>query len=204
MPDFESISAPTPRAAPVMVLPGAILFPHALLPLYIFEPRYRQMLADCLENDRMFCIALVRPGQDESAGHASFFHTSGLGLIRACVSNPDGTLHLVLQGLRRVALVEIEREDPYRVARLRDIVHTGGDPAENAGLARRLSEACSRITSLSPDAERVQERLNEVDDPDILADVVGHTFVRDELQRQQLLQEASVKKRLELLLEILG
>jgi len=51
-----------PEQAPVMPLPGAVLFPHALLPLYIFEPRYREMLAHALAHERMFCVALLRPG----------------------------------------------------------------------------------------------------------------------------------------------
>ena len=55
-----------PSSVPVMVLPGALLFPHALLPLYIFEQRYREMLSYCLQSDRMFCVALIRPGVEEA------------------------------------------------------------------------------------------------------------------------------------------
>ena len=51
-----------PDAVPVMTLPSATLFPQALLPLYIFEPRYRQMLADMLKSDRMFSVAMQKPG----------------------------------------------------------------------------------------------------------------------------------------------
>ena len=67
-----------------MVLP-MVLFPHSLVPLYIFEPRYRAMLAWALERDRIFCIALQKPGEAESKSGVHFHHTAGLGLIRACV-----------------------------------------------------------------------------------------------------------------------
>src|SRR5439155_10742953 len=75
-----------PEQVPVMPLPGALLFPHALLPLYIFELRYRQMLKHALSHHRMFCVALIKPHCAEWQSSADFFHTVGVGLIRACVS----------------------------------------------------------------------------------------------------------------------
>lgn len=187
-----------------MVLSGAALFPHALLPLYIFEPRYRQMLADTLATERMFCVAMIRPGAEEEEGDDSFYPVTGLGLIRACVTNPDGTLHLVLQGLRRVSVVDLARREPYRLAHLRDVVTSRGDLAENVELARQLTEICGNIAAEAPEADQVQQRLEEVDDPEILADVVAHTFIHEGSQRQELLEEMVVTNRLRKLLELLS
>jgi len=72
-----------PEQVPVMPLPGALLFPHALLPLYVFESRYRQMLKHALSHHRMFCVALIKPHCAEWQSTADFFHTAGVGLIRA-------------------------------------------------------------------------------------------------------------------------
>ncbi len=199
----ESIATPTPKLAPVMVLPGAALFPHALLPLYIFEPRYRQMLADTLASDRMFCVAMVRPGAEEE-GDDSFFPVTGLGLIRACVTNPDGTLHLVLQGLRRVSIVDLARREPYRLAHLRHLVTSPGDLAENLELARHLVAICAGLAAHTPESAQVQQRLEEVDDPEILADVVAHTFIQEGARRQELLEETVVTRRLRRLIELLA
>ena len=99
-----------PDAVPVMTLPSATLFPQALLPLYIFEPRYRQMLADMLKTDRMFSVAMQKPGNKRE----SPCHVAGLGLIRVSVAHQDGTSHLILQGLTRVELVETVQTRPYR------------------------------------------------------------------------------------------
>ena len=96
---------------PVMTLPSATLFPQALLPLYIFEPRYRQMLADMLKADRMFSVAMQKPGKQRETP----CEVAGLGLIRVSVSHQDGTSHLILQGLTRVELVETVRGLGYRV-----------------------------------------------------------------------------------------
>ena len=83
-----------------MTLPNATLFPQALLPLYIFEPRYRQMLADALHSTRMFSVAMQKPGSTRETPSP----VAGLGLIRVSVGHRDGTSHLILQGLARVEL----------------------------------------------------------------------------------------------------
>src|ERR1041384_1789139 len=108
-----------PSAAAVMTLPNVTLFPQALLPLYIFEPRYRQMLADALAGDRMFIVAMQKPGRVRETPSA----IAGLGLIRVCVGNPDGTSHLILQGISRVELQRAVSYKPYRKHRLR-VLHT--------------------------------------------------------------------------------
>src|SRR5512140_3675702 len=104
-----------PREVPVMTLPNATLFPQALLPLYIFEPRYRQMLADALHSTRVFSVAMQKPGSTRESPSP----VAGLGLIRVSVGHRDGTSHLVLQGLARVELQETVRYKPYRVQRIR-------------------------------------------------------------------------------------
>jgi Lon protease-like protein len=100
-----------PHEVPVMTLPNATLFPQALLPLYIFEPRYRQMLADALHARRMLAVAMRKP----KATRDTPTEIGGLGLIRVSVAHKDGTSHLILQGLTRVKLGKAVRHRPYRV-----------------------------------------------------------------------------------------
>src|ERR1043165_3333817 len=97
-----------PPEVPVMTLPNATLFPQALLPLYIFEPRYRQMLADALHSNRMFSVAMQRPGNSRETPAP----IAGLGLVRVSVGHKDGTSHLILQGLARGELKETVRVKP--------------------------------------------------------------------------------------------
>jgi len=91
-----------------MTLPSATLFPQALLPLYIFEPRYRRMLADALKSNRMFSVAMQHPGHSRETPCA----VAGLGLIRVAVDHDDGTSHLILQGLARIELGETGQQKP--------------------------------------------------------------------------------------------
>src|SRR5437870_6758107 len=75
-----------PKQVPVMPLHGALLFPHALLPLYIFEQRYRHMLKHALAHYRMFCVALLKPHRPESQSRSDFFHIARAGLLLAYVA----------------------------------------------------------------------------------------------------------------------
>src|SRR4029434_8093716 len=95
-----------PATVPVMPLPSVLLFPNALLPLHIFEPRFREMLARALEDNRMLCVPLVKPERQQWRTSADFCSVSTIGLIRACIERSDGTSDLILQGIRRVKFSE--------------------------------------------------------------------------------------------------
>jgi len=101
-----------------MPLPNAILFPRVLLPLYIFEPRYKIMLADCLKGERMFAVALLRKGWEKEGHNPTPHPIAGIGVIRTCVARPDGSANLILEGVARVRITEYAKLRPYRVARV--------------------------------------------------------------------------------------
>src|SRR6266853_2254284 len=125
-----------PNEVPVMTLPSATLFPQALLPLYIFEPRYRQMLADALRSDRMFSVAMQKPGRRRETPSP----VAGLGLIRVSVGHRDGTSHLILQGLARVELEEAVRYKPYRVQRIKPLRSPPCDNVKVDALVAKVRE----------------------------------------------------------------
>src|SRR5436309_14618887 len=125
-----------PREVPVMTLPNATLFPQALLPLYIFEPRYRKMLADALHSTRMFSVAMQKPATTRETPSP----VAGLGLIRVSVGHRDGTSHLILQGLARVELEEAVRYKPYRVQRIKPLQAPPFDNVRVDPLVAKLRE----------------------------------------------------------------
>src|SRR3954471_1074549 len=125
-----------PRETPVMTLPNATLFPQALLPLYIFEPRYRQMLADALHTNRMFAIAMQKPTNSREVPSP----VAGLGLIRVAVGHRDGTSHLILQGIARVELEQAVRYKPYRVQRIKPRLTPPCDNVKVDALVAKMRE----------------------------------------------------------------
>jgi len=193
-----------PDKVPVMPLPGAVLFPHALLPLYIFEPRYRQMLDHALRHHRMFCVALIKPSCPDWQAPEDFFHLATVGLIRACVGRGDGTSNLILQGLRRVRFASFEQEAPFPVAKIEIIESRGHASVEAEALGAKVLELYAKLKTKGRELPRKVDRyLSDLNDVEMLADLVASTFINDPLRRQQVLEELSVNQRLRFVIQYL-
>lgn len=188
-----------PTEAPVMVLPSALLFPHSLMPLYIFEQRYRDMLAYALSRERAFCVALRKPGISEDDSTDDFFQIAGLGLVRACVSNKDGTSHLMLQGLSRVRFESFVQVAPFRIAKIVPLASEPGTEAQTGPLVAEVRALCKRYRSQGL-TENLEAFLLKMADPDMLADAVTHSLIHDPVCRQQIMEELRVPQRLELVI----
>ena len=197
-------SVDLPDEVPVMPLPGAVLFPHALLPLYIFEPRYREMLEHALQRDRMFSVTLIKPSCPQWHAAEDFFHVATVGLIRACVGRGDGTSNLVLQGLHRVRFSSFQQQSPFPIAKIDIVQPTTASSVETEALAEKVLELYQKLKraerQLPPKIDRYLAQLGDVE---MLCDLVASTFVEDPLRRQQMLEEPSVNQRLRLLITYL-
>jgi ATP-dependent Lon protease len=193
-----------PDLVPVMPLPGALLFPHALLPLHIFEPRYREMLDLALAQHRMFCVALVKPERASWKSTDDFFHVAGIGLIRACVGRGDGTSNLILQGLRRVRFSRFEQTAPFPIARVEPLESMAKSSVETEALAAKVLDLYSKFKETGRHLpEKVDQYLSHLGDTEMLADLMAATFINDSLRRQQVLEELAVNQRLRLLIQYL-
>ena len=199
-----SRSVTLPKQLPVMPLPGTVLFPHALLPLYIFELRYRKMLEHALQQHRMFCVALIKPSCPDWHAPEDFFHFATAGLIRACVGRGDGTSNLILQGLRRVRFTSFKHEKPFPIASIDAVESREPTTVETEALGTKVIELYG---SLKHDRRQLPAKLDrylsELRDLEMLADLMASTFVSDPLRRQRLLEEHSVNQRLRFLIKYL-
>lgn len=193
-----------PETVPVMPLSGALLFPHALLPLYIFEPRYQEMLAHVLSEHRMFCVALVKPQRAQWKSTDDFFHIAGVGLIRACVGRGDGTSNLILQGLRRVRFTSFDKSAPFPIARIEPLESEVTASVETDALGAKVLELYSHLKETGRQLPaKLDEYLSQLGDAEMLADLMAATFINDPLRRQQVLEELAVKQRLRLVIQYL-
>lgn len=202
-----------------MTLPNATLFPQALLPLYIFEPRYRQMLADALHSNRMFSVAMQKPGSTRESPAS----VAGLGLIRVSVGHRDGTSHLILQGLTRVELEETVRYKPYRVQRIKALQTPPCDNVKVDALLVRLRELLDERIRLglpfpfpvmSPGQEKQKNQpafspkeilgyLDSISDPEQAADLISCAVLAGAAERQRILETVEVEARLKRLIQFL-
>ena len=132
---------------PVFPLPDLVFFPHASLPLHIFEPRYRQMTEDALRCDRLIAMALLKPGwESEYDGSPDIFPLACAGLIEEEARLPDGRFNIRLRGVARVEIQSFEKQSPYRVARVR--VLEDRNEVEGPGVEedkKRLLAACAGL-----------------------------------------------------------
>lgn len=189
-----------PETLPVMVLPGVTLFPNALLPLFIFEPRYRAMLDEALGAGRM--LAMAMPIDDEESEVES---VAGAGLVRACIRNDDGTSNLILQGVSRVRFTGWEQKEPYRIARVELLTSKEGvGENENKDLELKVTQLhalCARFKEQGIELpSQFEVYLNQITDIGVITDLVASTLVADPVVRQELLKELEIPKRLEKLL----
>jgi Lon protease-like protein len=193
-----------PQEMPVMTLPNAVLFPHALMPLHIFEPKYRKMLHDCIEGDRLFGIARVK--RFDCPKHSPEpCDIATIGVIRASVDHPDGTSNLILQGLHRVRILEILQERPYRKVRIVGVETVTSDTLETTALLAKVAElAVHRASHIPQMPEGVKKFLRELSDPAALADIVAYTLVNDPCKKQHLLETTEVQQRLHDLIPLLS
>ena len=193
-----------PDRVPVMPLPGALLFPNALLPLHIFEPRYQEMLECALREHRMFSVALIRPQRSQWTTTDDFFHVAGVGLIRACVGRGDGTSDLILQGLRRVRFTGFEQTTPFPIARIEPLESETTTTVETEALGAKVIELYSKLKTAGRQLpEKIDQYLENLSDMEMLADLMAATFVNDSFRRQQLLEELSLNRRLRLVIQYL-
>lgn len=207
-----------------MTLPRATLFPEALLPLYIFEPRYRQMLTDMLQTERMFSVAMQKPDKIRESPCT----VAGLGLIRVSVGHADGTSHLILQGLARVELAETVQTKPYRIHSIRPIETPANDSVTVDALVEKVHElVAERFTVGPPPApfakaigrnvkggknskkatsfslEEILRYLRNLPSVEQVADLVTCALLNDPMERQTILETIPIEERLRRLIRFL-
>lgn len=185
-----------------MTLPATALFPQALMPLHIFEPRYREMLRDVLASDRLFAVAGLDVQQAGQPGaFEPLYRVATVGIVRACQKNGNGTSNLLLQGLCRVEVLGIASDVPYRRIRVRVLTsEAGATPEENQALRVELARLIGVKLRLAASGTRAMtDFLKSVDDPEVFADIVAFNVCDDIRLKQTLLETLDVHRRLALL-----
>src|SRR5689334_19365078 len=106
-----------PLTIPLFPLPNVVLFPSVCLPLHIFEPRYREMVGDALDGDRIIGMVLLRPGWEaDYEGRPAIYDVGCAGLITHSERLADGRYNIVLRGLHKFRVQAEEGSRAYRVA----------------------------------------------------------------------------------------
>jgi Lon protease-like protein len=215
----ELISPPDPRAAlrkalaalKVFPLHGVAVLPGTPAPFHIFEPRYRALVADALEGDRILAVPGLFGPSDAHAMRPPLRAICGVGVIEEVERHEDGRFDIVVRGLARVRLVEelpaakLYRE--FRAELVEDVLPAGGAAAvapQLAALRRLVYDLSTRLPAESG-ALQLAEAAAQMRDPSAIADLVAAAAVSEPDPRQKIVEEADVARRLELVMgEVAG
>jgi ATP-dependent Lon protease len=168
------------------------------------------MLAHVLDNDRMFIVAMQKPGRRRETPSS----VAGIGLVRLCIDNPDGTSHLILHGLSRVAIVKTVSVKPFRVCSVRPLQAPTRDSVTIDALMAKVRDLVSERIQLGlpptiPNTPKFKAKkeiisyLDKISDPDQVADVVSSALLPGAVERQIILETVEIEPRLKHLIHFL-
>ena len=188
-----------PREVPVMTLSSAVLFPQAIMPLHIFEPRYREMLQQVLAKDRIFAVAALDESTDTARETETPHTIAGIGIVRACRTNPDGTSNLLLQGLARVEFEAIITESPFRTARIRQLFSVPGGSLDLMDSIQPdiISLVQAQINLGAPIPKEVIQFLHSIYEAECMLDLAISTLCHKSQLKQELLETRGILPRYE-------
>ncbi len=194
-----------PPATPVFPLPGVVLFPHTLVPLHVFEPRYREMVADAVEGDRIISLALLKTGWESLyyTRRAPIHPTVGLGHVAEYEQLPDGNYNMLIRGIGRAIVTDELAEHAYRVARVEVLEsYTDGDEDAQRDLRDELFGAIESNDALEDKLRENWLRLRTAPvDLTILTDLIAAGLPGAAELRQCLLDEPDAISRGQILIE---
>ena len=185
---------------PIFPLPNCVLLPGGLMPLHVFEPRYRDLTRDCLAGTQLMAIARLRPGYETSYyGRPPVYERCGVGRIICSEELPDGRFALLLRG---VARAEIARELPadrtYRVVEAKLLPDASCDAATARDHHRRLISLCDRLAEvIDQGGPQLRDLVRSFESPGACADAIAAALIMDADERQELLEACDPMVRLQ-------
>jgi uncharacterized protein len=179
---------------------GAVLYPGMLLPLHIFEERYRQLVRDLLDGSdpRRFGVIAIRKGRETGIDGVQSLHEIGCtAVLRRVDQHEDGRYDIVAVGSERFRLLGLDETRPYLQGEVEILAEEPADPAA-AGLAARAVQAAFReyLDALTEWGGATVQLEDLPDEPDLLSFVVAAAMVIDLPERQALLAEPGAVRRL--------
>ncbi|MDQ3849691.1 MAG: endopeptidase La [Actinomycetota bacterium] len=194
-----------PRALPVLPLRDTVPFPDTLSPLAVGQERSVQLVNDVLTGDRTLVMVASRNPEVEAPGAEHLYDVGVVGVIARMLRVPDGSLRLLVQGAQRVHVDAWEREAPYLVARISERPDVIEPTPELTALMRNVQQTFSQIVEAVPYLpEELQVAVANVEDPSALTHLIGSSLRIPTEEKQGLLEETDVARRLRRLTEILA
>jgi ATP-dependent Lon protease len=203
--DQQVVSAdqePVVEELPLLPLRGTVVLPTTLVPLAAAQARSLRLIDDVMADDRRVALVMQKdPELAEGAGPDDILEIGTIANIHQMMRVPDGSMRLAVQGLDRMRVLEVTREDPYLVARVQHLPEPIDDSVETKALGRNTLDLFQRLVALVPHLpdELVTAALNVDDDPRRLVYLVASNLRMEPAERQELLEIDDVQDKLKTL-----
>ncbi|MDX6470599.1 MAG: ATP-dependent Lon protease, partial [Gaiellaceae bacterium] len=193
----EELGEELPATLPVLPLKETVVFPESMTPLAIGQERSIKLIDDVVGGDRLLALVTVRNESEETPGWDDLYKIGTAAVVHKMIRVPDGTLRVVVQGLRRFELERRVLEDPYLVGEFVERPDRVEETKELEALTRNVHGLFGRIIGLVPYLpEELQLAAANVDDPSALCSLVASTLRLKTEEKQQLLELINVQDRL--------
>ena len=190
---------------PILPLKETVVFPDSMTPLAVGQERSIQLVDEAVANDSTIALVTTRNAEEEATGAEDIYEVGTAALIHKMIRVPDGTLRILVQGVRRVRLERIVQSDPYLVGEFSDLPDVDGPETEVEALGRNVEALFSRVIGLVPYLpDELQLAAANAEDPSTLANLIATTMRLKTAEKQELLEEADIEARLRKLTVILN
>ena len=201
--DLSSIAVPEELA--VLPLRGAVVFPSAIVPLLISRGPSLKVVEQALAGDRMLALATQKTPDDESPGIDGLYHRGTAGRILKMLKYPDQSVRILVQGLRRIDLESFTQTEPYFRARVRELQDVRDDAADLEAMQTHMVAQFGKFVAMIPYLpDELQVVAMNIKDPAKVTDLIASNLNVSLDEKQELLAQLDVRKRLERLTTILG
>ena len=201
----SAVDLALPPTLPVLPLRETVVFPDAMAPLAVGEERSIKLVDEAIAGSRLIAVVASKRGDDETPSADELYDVGTAAVIHRMLRIPDGSLRLLVQGIRRVRIEQFVSHEPYLVAEVEEIPDVVPETKEVEALSKNVQNLFSRIIDLAPSLPAELElAVANVDSPGALAYLIGSTMRLKIEEKQELLEEANVESRLRALTVILN
>jgi ATP-dependent Lon protease len=199
------VDEPLPQALPILPMREMVTFPETLTPLAVGQERSMKLVDDVLAGNRMLALVASKDADNEEPGPEDLYDVGVAGIVARMLKVPDGTIRILVQGTQRIKLGDFVQSAPYLVARVDEHPDVLEETQELQALTNNVRNTFSEIIEQIPYLpEELQMAVANIDDPSALSHLIAGSLRIGITEKQELLEEVNVGRRLRRLSEILA
>jgi ATP-dependent Lon protease len=203
--DLQLDEVEIPETLPVLPLKDTVVYPDSMLPLAIGQERSIELIDDVVSGDRLVALVASRSREIDVPDWDELYEVGTAAIVQKMIRVPDGTQRILVQGLQRITLEKRVRSEPYLVGRFKPLPDVVRETRELQALTQNVRSLFARIIGLLPYLpEELAVAAANVEDPSALSHLVASTLRLKTEEKQLILEEVDVEKRLREILVVLN